>query len=101
MFIADVAEGVEIPGDGTLSKKLVEAPVRVVLFAFDEGQELTEHSTPRRVIIQVERGYLRIDVDGSTHEARPGSWLYMEPNEPHSVLAVEPSIMLLTMLPAE
>jgi len=99
VYLSSVADDVEIPDQGTLSKKLVDDRVRLVLFAFDRGQELTEHSTPRPVIIQIERGHLQISVEGDTFEARPGSWLSLEPSQTHSVLAIEPSVMLLTLLP--
>ena len=49
----------------------------VTLFAFDLGQELSEHSTPYDALVQV--------LDG-------------EANDPHAVKAVKQFKMLLTML---
>ncbi|NND03248.1 MAG: hypothetical protein HKN91_10715, partial [Acidimicrobiia bacterium] len=41
----DLAAEVEIPTEGTLSKVIYkDDQVRLVLFAFDAGQELTEHT---------------------------------------------------------
>jgi len=98
-FVSDVTAGIEIPEAGTLSKKVADDGVRLVVFAFDEGQELTEHRTARAAIIQVTHGRLTVTVDGAEHDARPGCWLLMEPDAPHSLVAVEPSIVLLTLLP--
>lgn len=45
--VFDFAEKVNFSSDGIVSKKIIQKPVgNVTLFAFDEGQELSEHSTP-------------------------------------------------------
>jgi hypothetical protein len=41
---------------------------------------------------------LRLTLDDETVEADPGSWVHMPPHFRHSVLALEPSVMLLSML---
>lgn len=97
--IADLAAEVEIPADGTLSRVLYnDESMRVVIFAFDADQELTEHSTPSAAILQVVSGRLALDLGDGTVNAGPGAWIRMAPGLPHSVRSVEPSIMLLTML---
>ncbi len=98
-FVSDLAAEVEIPPDGTLSRVLFrEGAVRVVAFAFDQGQELTEHTASVPVIVQVVTGSLTVEVAGERHLLTPYSWLYLEAGEPHSVFADEPSRMLLTMI---
>lgn len=95
----DVVGTVEIPDDGTLSRVLfADERCRVVLFAFDEGQELSEHTAAVPAVVQVLSGRLEIQLGGDTLDARPGSWLHMPAHLPHSVSALEPSLMLLTML---
>jgi quercetin dioxygenase-like cupin family protein len=98
-FIPDISTAIAIPGDATLSKKLHTNGVRLVVFAFDTGQQLTEHTTSRPAIVQVHEGLLTLTAGEDTYEAGPGSWLYLDPGQPHSVIALEPSIMLLTLLP--
>ncbi len=98
-FIADVAADITVPPEGTLSRKLHSDGARLVVFAFDAGQQLTEHTTPHPAIVQVHQGRLQLTAGDAAVEATPGSWMYLEPNEPHSVNAREPSIMLLTLLP--
>ena len=95
----DIAREVEIPKDGTLSRVLFKDDhLRVVAFAFDAGQELTEHSATVAALIQVVSGRLRLTLGDDTVEATAGSWIHMPPNLHHDVKALEPSVMLLTML---
>lgn len=99
MLIDDLADLIEIPEDGTLSRVLVkEGPLRLVAFGFDAGQELTEHTSARPVVIQVISGVLTVVVGAERHVMTPRSWLFLPADEPHSVVAVEPARMLLTML---
>ena len=96
----DLAGEVEIPEDGTLSRVLYKDPgLRIVLFAFDAGQELTEHTAAVPAVIQVVRGRLDLTLGSDEVAAEPGAWIRMPANLPHSVRASEPSVMLLTMLP--
>jgi quercetin dioxygenase-like cupin family protein len=99
VLFADLNTEVEIPADGTLSRVLSnEGQVRLVLFAFDRGQELTEHSSSLPAIVQVISGTLTVEAGGERHRLTPQSWLYLEPGESHSVFADEPARMLLTLI---
>lgn len=95
----DLAAEAEIPAEGTLSRVLYkDDSIRVVIFAFDTGQELTEHTASVDAVIQVVKGRLRLTLGDETVETGPGSWVHMPPHLRHSVLALEPSVMLLSML---
>ena len=99
LLLDDAVHEVDIPTDGTLSRILAKrGPVRVVAFAFDAGQELTEHTASVPVVVQVTSGSFTIEVAGERHRIGPHSWLYLDAGEPHSVYAEEPSRMLLTMI---
>lgn len=99
VFIDLVGE-VEIPEDGTLSRVLYKDPsLRLVVFAFDAGQELTEHAAAVRAVVQVLRGRLQLTLGSEEVTGEPGGWFRMPADLPHSVRALEPSVMLLTMLP--
>ncbi|MET9061487.1 cupin domain-containing protein [Streptomyces antibioticus] len=98
--INDLAAELTVPEDGTLSRVLYrDDRLRVVGFAFATGQELTEHTSALPVVIQVVRGRLDLVLGEEKTEAVPGSWIRLPARLPHSVRAVEPSVMLLTMLP--
>lgn len=74
--------------------------IRLVGFAFDTGQELTEHTSASTAIVQVLSGTIEVTVDSSTHRMGPRAWLVMAPRRPHSLVALEPASVLLTLLPA-
>lgn len=96
---ADLTTEVEIPDEGTLSRVLYRDDlVRVVVFAFDAGQELTDHTAAVPALVQVVSGRIRLDLDGEPVELQPGSWVRMAAHLTHAVLALEPSVMLLTLL---
>ena len=97
--VASVETAIDIPKDGTLSRTLYQDDqIRVVIFGFDTGQQLTEHTAAVPAIIEVVSGRLELTLDTEEVEATPGTWVHMPPNLPHSVAATEPSVMLLTML---
>jgi quercetin dioxygenase-like cupin family protein len=99
--ITDLATQLPLPEDGTLSRVLYrDDRLRVVGFAFATGQELTEHTSALPVIIQVVQGRLDLVLGDEKTEATPGSWIHLPARLPHTVRATEPTIMLLTMLPA-
>jgi quercetin dioxygenase-like cupin family protein len=98
-FIPDVCTELEIPEQGTLSRVLYrDEHLRVVGFAFDEGQELTEHTAAVPAVLQVLRGHLRVTTGAEEHELHPSGWLHMAARLPHSLTALEPSVALLTMV---
>jgi quercetin dioxygenase-like cupin family protein len=98
-LLSDVTTSLEIPEEGVLSKVLYrDDRIRVVGFAFDAGQELTEHTAAVPVVIQVISGRFRFDAEGETAEIGPDSWMHLEAAVPHSVVALEPSRLLLTLI---
>ena len=70
----------------------------VTLFAFDEGQGLTEHTTPFDALVMVLEGLVVLTIGGKHVEAFPGTLVLMPGNVPHAVEAKEASRMLLVML---
>lgn len=98
-FIGDIGAEVEVPTDGTLSRVLhSDEHLRLVAFAFDAGQELTEHASARPIVVQVVSGSIRLGVDNDVHTMGPTSWITLGPNATHSLEALEPSVVLLTLL---
>jgi quercetin dioxygenase-like cupin family protein len=95
----DLAAEVDIPEDGTLSRTLYrDDSIRAVVFAFDRGQELSDHTAAVPALVQVVSGRIRLEMDGDAVELEAGSWVRMEASLTHAVLALEPSVMLLTLL---
>src|SRR6185436_5110347 len=68
------------------------------LFAFDAGQELTEHTSPCDALVIVLEGLLALTIDGKELTATPGTIVRMPSSIPHAVRAPEPARMLLLIL---
>jgi quercetin dioxygenase-like cupin family protein len=72
----------------------------VTLFAFDEGQELSEHTTPFEAFVQVLDGEVEIKISGKPYLLEAGEGIIMPANAPHALLARKKFKMLLTMIKA-
>lgn len=95
----DLCSLATVQEDATVSRTVLKADgVRVVLFAFDAGQVLTEHTAAMPVLLQVLDGRLRITGDGETVELAPGGLIHLDTRVPHTVAALEPSRLVLTMV---
>jgi len=70
----------------------------VTLFAFDEGQSLSEHTTPYDALVHALEGETEISVSGQPHRLRAGDAIILPANEPHSVKAIQKFKMLLIMI---
>lgn len=97
-YVADLASLIEIQQESTVSRVVMrEDGLRVVLFGFDKDQALSEHTAAMPVTIQVLEGKLRVGGEGHEVELVPGGVVYLSARLPHTVYAVEPSKMLLSM----
>ena len=70
----------------------------LTLFAFDTGEELSEHSSPFEALVLALEGTLRLTIGGDSVVAQPGSIVRMPANVPHAVEAVDAARMLLILL---
>ena len=96
---ADLAAEVELPADGTLSRTIYQDErLKVVLFGFSAGQELSEHTASTSAILQFLKGEAKITLGEDTVSAAPGTWIHMRPNLKHSIRAKTPLSMLLLLL---
>lgn len=97
--VFDFAKKVDYSSDGIVSKKIIQKPVgNVSLFAFDQGQELSEHSAPFDALIQVLEGSAQIIINKIPYEVPSGQSIIMPANIPHAVKASSKFKMLLTMI---
>lgn len=70
----------------------------VTLFAFDEGEGLSEHTTPFDALVQLLDGEAEITIAGKPFNVKEGEAIIMPANEPHALKAVSRFKMLLTMI---
>lgn len=97
--VTDLASLVEIQEDATVSRTVLKAEgVRIVLFAFDKGQVLTEHTAAMPVLLHTLEGLLRITADGRSVDLHPGDVIHLGTRLPHAVEALEASKLALTMI---
>jgi quercetin dioxygenase-like cupin family protein len=70
----------------------------VTLFAFDTGQELTEHTSPFDALVLVLEGSIILTIGGTPVRATPGTVVRMPAGIPHGLDAPETCRLLLIML---
>jgi quercetin dioxygenase-like cupin family protein len=70
----------------------------LTLFAFDAGEELSEHTAPFDAFVQVLDGAVELTIGGERVLARAGETVRMPAHVPHAVKAVERFKMLLSMI---
>ena len=99
------AEVIALPGlvayqeGSVVSRTLVKRDTgNVTLFAFDEGQGLSEHTAPFDALVQILEGEAEITIAGKPLRARAGEVVLMPANQPHVLRAITPFKMLLTMI---
>jgi len=69
-----------------------------VEFTFDEGEMLTEHTSPRAVVVQLLEGRMSFTVGDDEVTLAPADVVYLAPNERHALVALEPCRMSLVMV---
>ena len=72
----------------------------VTLFAFDEGEGLSEHTAPFDALVIVLDGASTIQIGSETFTVRKEQTLTLPANRPHAVRAITKFKMLLIMIRA-
>lgn len=70
----------------------------VTLFAFGEGQGLSEHTAPFDAIAHILEGEAEIIISGKTLNLQDGEMVIMPANEPHALKAKRKLKMILVMI---
>ena len=86
--------------DGSVvSKTLIDKKTgTVTLFAFAQGQGLSEHTAPFDAMVLVLDGTADISISGKLLRVGSGQMVIMPANIPHALKAKEPFKMMLTMI---
>ncbi|WP_022867562.1 cupin domain-containing protein [Schaalia vaccimaxillae] len=97
--LSNIASMIQVNEGATVSRTVMHAQgMRLVLFSFDTGELLSEHTAAMPVIVQTLEGSLEITADGRTVILKPGDVVHFGTRLPHAVKALEPSKMALYML---
>ncbi|MEY3775073.1 MAG: hypothetical protein RLZZ129_1853 [Verrucomicrobiota bacterium] len=84
---------------GIVSRAVIVTPgLGVTWFQFSAGQELSEHTSKARALVQILSGGCRFFIEGRGHDLKPGDLLHLPPGLPHAVIATEAFMMLLTQV---
>ena len=70
----------------------------VTLFAFDEAQELSEHTSPFDALVQGIEGDAEVTVAGKPISLNPGEVVLLPAEKPHAVKSITRFKMMLTMI---
>ena len=87
-------------GEGAVvSRTLIKQPTgTLTLFAFDQGQELSEHTAPFDALVHVLDGEAEITIAGEPYTVKAGEAIILPAGRPHAVKARTAFKMLLTMI---
>lgn len=99
--ILTLAEMVSYQEGSVVSRQITKADAgNVTLFAFDTGQELSEHTAPFDALVHMVEGEAEIIISGKSFHLKSGDAIVMPADEPHAVRANGQFKMLLTMIRA-
>jgi quercetin dioxygenase-like cupin family protein len=96
---ADLAGLIDYREGSVVSRTLIDKDAgTVTLFAFDEGQGLSEHTAPFGALLYVFDGEAEVTVAGKPVQVRAGMITLLPVGKPHSVKATTQFKMMLTMV---
>ena len=94
-----VSETTHIPKDSIISRTLYsDDRVKVVLFTFAAGQELSDHTSSSTAILHFISGNAKLKIGEDEIDSKDQAWLYLPPNVPHSIYAITEVTMLLYLI---
>ena len=97
----ELAKLVEYQKDSIVSKEIIRKEKgTVTLFAFDNGQGLSEHTAPFDALVYLLDGKAEITIDDKSQILKTGDIIIMPANKRHALNAQEPFKMLLIMIRA-
>jgi quercetin dioxygenase-like cupin family protein len=90
---------VEYQAGAIVSRELLKKNTgTVTVFAFDQGQGLSEHTAPFDALVCVLDGEAEIRIAGKPHAVKAGEMIIMPANIPHALHAAAQFKMMLVMI---
>jgi quercetin dioxygenase-like cupin family protein len=82
-----------------VSREIIRKPAgTMTVFAFDQGEGLSEHTAPFDAVVYLLEGEAEITIDKKPHAVKEGEMIIMPANKPHALKAITPYKMLLVMI---
>jgi quercetin dioxygenase-like cupin family protein len=98
-FTPEMIKEIDIPQRGILSRTLHDdADVKVVLFGFSTGHELSAHTAPMPAALYFLQGEAELTLGAETQAVKAGAFAHMPPYLNHAIVAKTPLVMLLLMM---
>lgn len=99
--VRELASQVAYQDGSVVSRMLLKKPGgSVTLFAFGQGEGLSEHTAPYDALLYVLDGAAHVEVGGEPFHLRAGETITLPAGVPHAVRADVPFKMMLVMLKA-
>ncbi len=90
---------VEYQKAAIVSRTLIDEDAgTITLFAFDEGQKLSEHTAPFDAMVYIVDGEAEVAIEKKPSKLKAGDMIIMPANKPHAVRAINRFKMLLIMI---
>ena len=84
--VAELSGLVSYQKGAVVSRTIVDKPAgTVTLFAFDQGQGLSEHTAPFDALVNVLDGEVEITIAGKPSRVKHGEIMIMPANQPHAL----------------
>lgn len=97
--VVELVRLVEYQEGAVVSRTLIKREMgTVTLFAFDAGQELSEHTAPFDALVHMLEGEAEVILGGTPHRLGAGQAILMPAHVPHAVKAPQRFKMLLVMV---
>ena len=97
--VVDAVKMVNYQDGAIVSREILKKPSgNVTIFAFDEGQGMSEHTSPFDALVSVVDGEAEINIAGSPYRVHTGEIILMPANQPHALRAEKRFKMVLTMI---
>lgn len=82
-----------------VSKEIIKKETgTVTLFAFDQGQGLSEHTAPFDALVNIIDGQAEVTISGEPFIVKEGEMIIMPAHKPHALKAAEKFKMLLVLI---
>jgi quercetin dioxygenase-like cupin family protein len=86
-------------GHSVVSREIIgKASGTMTVFAFDQGEGLSEHTAPFDAAVYIIEGEAEIRIEGAPHVVKEGEMIIMPANKPHALKAITPYKMLLVLI---
>jgi len=94
-----MADLVNYQDGSVVSREIVNRKTgTVTVFAFDQGQGLSEHAAPFDALVWLLDGQAEIVISGKAFRLKEGEMIIMPANHPHALKALQKFKMLLIMI---